>query len=72
MENLKKDVEMKDEEVKKGDTEAKKAVEEAPADPFYGKYLIINNRNIELKKQMVLLEKAAKEKDFKMVATLTK
>jgi hypothetical protein len=36
MENLKKDVEMKDEEVKKGDPSDKKVVEEAPTDPFYG------------------------------------
>lgn len=36
MENLKKDVEMKDEEVKKSDAEEKKVVEEVPTDPFYG------------------------------------
>lgn len=35
MENLKNDVEMKDEEVKKGDD--KKVIEDTPIDPFYGK-----------------------------------
>lgn len=54
----KKDVEMKDEEAK-GKKEEKK--EEEPIDPFF-----------EIKKSLVLLEKAAKEKDFKMSATLTK
>ena len=37
MENLNKDVDMKDVEAKKGEAEAKKAVEEVPTDPFYGK-----------------------------------
>ncbi len=43
MENLKKDVEMKDDEVKKAVTDPKKVVEEVPTDPFYGKYLITHN-----------------------------
>jgi len=34
--------------------------------------LIYMFTGVEFKKQMVLLEKAAKEKDFKMCATLTK
>lgn len=56
------DVEMKDASKPAAD-EAKKEdqKQEEPADCFY-----------ELKKSLVLLEKAGKEKDFKMCAQLTK
>jgi hypothetical protein len=71
-----KDVEMKDETKKV--VPAKKEAE--PIDPFYGKYFIhsiikvmlYNFMCLEFRKNLVLLEKAAKDKDSRMSATLTK
>jgi len=53
------DIDMKD--VSKEENKTEVAEEQEPDDQFY-----------ELKKNLVLLEKAAKDKDHKMVATLTK
>jgi hypothetical protein len=53
------DAEMKD--ISKEETKVAAPEEQEPNDQFY-----------ELKKNLVLLEKAARDKDHKMVATLTK
>ena len=46
---------------------------EEPTDRFYGKWTItVLQQTLELKKSLVLLEKAATDKDFKVCATLTK
>ena len=69
MSSAKADVEMKDsskEEVKQA------PAKEEPLDPFFGMYLLKLIIVVEFKKTMVLMEKAAKEKDFKQTATLTK
>ena len=68
-ENQKKDVEMKDEDASKK-VEDKKVPE--VADPFFGNYYYNIKFPIEFKKVMVLLEKAAKDKDYKLAASLTK
>lgn len=57
---MEKNVEMKDSTDKKPEAEKKEEVK-VPNDKFY-----------ELKKNLVLLEKAAKDKDAKMCQTLTK
>lgn len=65
MSAAKEDVEMKEavkEEVKK--------VEE-PVDPFFGMHFQIYHF-LEFKKTMVLMEKAGKEKDYKLSGSLTK
>lgn len=62
-----KDVEMKEEVEKK---EEEKNVPE-PIDPFFGNHWCFDFA-IEFKKVMVLMEKAAKDKDFKLAASLTK
>lgn len=59
-----KNVEMKDESATQKD-----APKQETADKYYGIILLYF---LELKKQLVLLEKAGKEKDFKTCATLTK
>jgi len=68
-ENQKKDIEMKDEDASKK-VEDKKVPE--VADPFFGNYHYNIILRIEFKKVMVLLEKAAKDKDYKLAASLTK
>jgi hypothetical protein len=70
--NNNEDVEMIDTSKK---TDAKKETttpKEEPLCRFYGKYIFRCNQILELKKVLVLLEKAAKEKDFKMAGSLTK
>ena len=67
------DVEMKD--ASKPTEEDKK--EEEPTDCFYGKCPLSISTDfallrIEVKKSLVILEKAGKEKDFKTCAQLTK
>ena len=67
------DVEMKESNAA---TETKPDAQAAqePTDRFYGKYCLYLQLTslIELKKSLVLLEKAATDKDFKVCATLTK
>ena len=55
----------------------KKDEEKEPTDKFYGKYRFLRSIDpiicmLELKKNLVLLEKASKEKDFKLTASLSK
>jgi hypothetical protein len=58
------------------DDDATKKVEDKKvpevADPFFGKHNDWLLYCIEFKKVMVLLEKAAKDKDYKLAASLTK
>jgi hypothetical protein len=66
------DAEMKD--ISKEETKVAAPEEQEPNDQFYGKCQpkLLTNPLSELKKNLVLLEKAARDKDHKMVATLTK
>ena len=78
------DVEMKDSSSKPAAEEDKKdsTQQEEPSDNFYGKCthelrLWRTNwcsfcENVDIKKSLVILEKAGKEKDFKTCASLTK
>lgn len=75
-EDKNKDVEMTEDKNEKKEDEKKEEEVKEPNDKFYGK-LILSIIHIvlcilELKKNLVLLEKASKDKDFKMAGTLTK
>jgi hypothetical protein len=68
------DIEMKDSKVA-DEKKTEKTQPEEPTDQFYGKQThYINNIDIssEMKKSLVLLEKAANDKDFRICASLTK
>jgi len=70
------DIEMKDAN-KTGEEEKKEETKiEEPTDHFYGKSTLLLTKLsvylLELKKSLVILEKAGKEKDFKTCASLTK
>ena len=69
------DVEMKEAnkpEEKKEQVEASEAKE--PTDNFYGELLsdVLTKASVELKKVLVLMEKASNEKDYRTCAALTK
>ena len=74
------DVEMKSADKPEEEKKEEEQKAQEPDDHFYGKYfwhnlwliLTIIALFIELKKSLVILEKAGKEKDFKTCAPLTK